>query len=61
VTWNVDKIHDLVRDLKSKGVTFERYEIPDAKLEGDVYSFGDLHNAWFKDLDGNIHALVNRS
>jgi catechol 2,3-dioxygenase-like lactoylglutathione lyase family enzyme len=61
VTWNVDNIQDVVRDLKSKGVTFEHYDIPGAKLDGDVYSFGTLHNAWFKDPDGNIHSLVSRS
>jgi catechol 2,3-dioxygenase-like lactoylglutathione lyase family enzyme len=61
VTWNVEKIQDVVRELKSKGVTFEHYDMPDAKLEGDVYSFGDLRNAWFKDLDGNIHSIVSRS
>jgi len=61
VTWNVDNIKDVVRELKSNGVTFEHYDIPGAKLEGDIYSFGTLHNAWFKDPDGNIHSLVNRS
>jgi catechol 2,3-dioxygenase-like lactoylglutathione lyase family enzyme len=61
VTWNVENIHDVVRDLKAKGVTFEHYDMPGAKLDGDVYSFGTLHNAWFKDPDGNIHSLVSRS
>jgi catechol 2,3-dioxygenase-like lactoylglutathione lyase family enzyme len=61
VTWNVEKIQDVVRDLKSKGIAFEHYDMPNTKLEGDVYSFGDLHNAWFKDLDGNIHSIVSRS
>jgi hypothetical protein len=28
--------------------------------QGDVHVFGDLKNAWFKDPDGNILALVNR-
>lgn len=61
VTWNVDDIQEVVRDLKAKGVAFERYDMPHAKLDGDVYSFGTLHNAWFKDPDGNVHALVSRS
>ena len=61
VTWNVDNIRDVVRDLKAKGVTFERYDMPGASVDGDIYSFGTLHNAWFKDPDGNIHSLVNRS
>jgi catechol 2,3-dioxygenase-like lactoylglutathione lyase family enzyme len=61
VTWNVDEIQDTVRELKSQGIQFEHYDMPGAKVEGDVYTFGDLHNAWFKDPDGNIHSLVNRS
>ena len=61
VTWNVDDIQGVVRDLKAKGISFEHYDMPDAQLDGDVYSFGTLHNAWFKDPDGNIHSLVSRS
>ena len=61
VTWNVDKIKDVVRDLKAKGVAFEHYDMPGAQVDGDIYSFGSLHNAWFKDPDGNIHSLVSRS
>jgi len=61
VTWNVDNIQDVVRELEGKGVAFEHYDMPGAQLDGNVYSFGTLHNAWFKDPDGNIHALVSRS
>jgi hypothetical protein len=28
--------------------------------KGDVYAFGDIKSAWFKDPDGNIIAIVNR-
>ena len=60
VTWMVGAdIEAVVRDLKSKGVTFERYDMPGMKLEGDIYSAGKLKNAWFKDPDGNIHSVVN--
>jgi catechol 2,3-dioxygenase-like lactoylglutathione lyase family enzyme len=59
VTWNVDDVDREVADLKAKGVTFEHYDFPDAKLEGDVHVFqGNLRNAWFKDPDGNILAIV---
>jgi len=46
--------------LKSKGVTFEHYDMPDTRLEGDVHVFGDLRVAWFKDPDGNILNLINQ-
>jgi len=60
VTWMVGSdIESVVRDLKAKGVVFEKYDMPGMKSEGDIYSGGGMKNAWFKDPDGNIHALVS--
>lgn len=60
VTWEVDDVASEVETLKSKGVAFEHYDFPDARLEGDVHVFGDrIRNAWFKDPDGNILAIVS--
>ncbi len=59
-TWMMDGDLDAtVRDLKSKGIGFERYEFPDVKHEGDIHVLGDMRAAWFKDPDGNIIALVS--
>jgi catechol 2,3-dioxygenase-like lactoylglutathione lyase family enzyme len=62
VTWPVDDVESEVRELKSKGVTFEHYDLPQLKLEGDVHvaDGADLKVAWFKDPDGNIFSIVNR-
>ena len=60
LTWAVDDVEDVVRTLKAKGVTFEHYELPDTKREGDVHVSGDIKVAWFKDPDGNILSVVNR-
>nr|WMC97873.1 VOC family protein [Aminobacter aminovorans] len=61
VTWAVgDRIDGLVDELRSKGVAFEHYDMPDVRLEGDVHVFGDLRVAWFKDPDGNILNLINQ-
>lgn len=61
VTWAVgDRLDDIVRQLKAKGVAFEHYDnMPDTSLEGDIHVSGDLRVAWFKDPDGNILNLVN--
>ena len=32
--------------------------MPGVTRKGDVHIAGKLKNAWFKDPDGNIHALV---
>ncbi len=61
VTWTVgDDVESVVRALKAKGVTFEHYDMPGMKREGDVHLGGDMKVAWFKDPDGNILNLVSR-
>ena len=60
LTWTVDDVDDVVRTLKSKGVAFEHYDLPETKREGDVHVAGDIRVAWFKDPDGNILSVANR-
>jgi len=62
VTWAVDDVEKEVSELKSKGVAFEHYDMPELKLQGDVHvaQGADLKVAWFKDPDGNIFSIVNR-
>lgn len=58
--WNVGAdIEAIVRHLTSKGVRFERYDLPGLTLEGDIYRAGHMRVAWFKDPDGNILSLVS--
>ena len=59
-TWAVDDVDALVSDLRRKGVTFEHYDFPDTRLEGDVHVSGSMKAAWFKDPSGNILAVVSR-
>jgi catechol 2,3-dioxygenase-like lactoylglutathione lyase family enzyme len=58
-TWVNADVDGLVAELKSRGVSFERYDMPDAEHEGDVHVFGEMRAAWFKDPDGNILAIVS--
>jgi catechol 2,3-dioxygenase-like lactoylglutathione lyase family enzyme len=60
VTWPVDDVDGEVKRLRDKGVTFEHYQMPNMKLEGDVHVGPTNRAAWFKDPDGNIHAIVNK-
>ena len=59
-TWMVKDVEGLVKDLKGKGVTFEHYDFPGMTRKGDVHVAGSLKNAWFKDPDGNILAVVSK-
>jgi catechol 2,3-dioxygenase-like lactoylglutathione lyase family enzyme len=59
VTWSAGADADrIVASLRDRGVAFESYDMPGSK-EGDVYVMGGVRIAWFKDPDGNIHAIVN--
>jgi catechol 2,3-dioxygenase-like lactoylglutathione lyase family enzyme len=60
LTWAVDDVEEIVRTLKAKGVTFEHYDLPQTKREGDVHVAGEHKIAWFKDPDGNILSVMNR-
>ena len=60
VSWLVgEELETIVRTLRSRGVEFEHYELPDTELQGDLHVAGKRMCAWFKDPDGNIHALTN--
>ncbi len=56
-----DDFDPVVEGLRSKGVSFEHYDLPGTTREGDVHVMGDLKAVWFKDPDGNILNVVNQS
>jgi len=53
--FEVDDIEAVVRDLTSRGVTFEEYETP--KTVNFIAQFGPVRAAWFKDPAGNVLGL----
>ena len=56
--WHVDDIESEVRDLKAKGVTFEVYDMPGVRWDGEIASLEGLGRAaWFKDSEGNIMCI----
>jgi catechol 2,3-dioxygenase-like lactoylglutathione lyase family enzyme len=60
MTWVVgEDIEEVVQHLKSKGVAFEHYDMPDMTREGDIHVAGTMKVAWFKDPDGNILNIVS--
>jgi catechol 2,3-dioxygenase-like lactoylglutathione lyase family enzyme len=59
-TWTIgNDIEKVVQSLKGKGVKFEHYDMPGMTLKGDIHVANGFKVAWFKDPDGNIHALVS--
>ena len=60
VTWVVGgEMEGVVQQLKTKGVAFEHYDMPDMTREGDIHIAGTMKVAWFKDPDGNILNIVS--
>ena len=56
--WHVADIESEVRDLKSKGVTFETYDMPGVEWNGEIASLEGMGRAaWFKDSEGNTMCL----
>jgi catechol 2,3-dioxygenase-like lactoylglutathione lyase family enzyme len=59
--WQVEDLEAELSTLRSNGITFEQYDMPGVEREGDIHAIGGIRAAWFKDPDGNILNLVNRS
>jgi predicted enzyme related to lactoylglutathione lyase len=52
--WHVADIESEVRDLKAKGVTFEVYDMPGVRWDGEIADLPGMGRAaWFKDSEGN--------
>jgi catechol 2,3-dioxygenase-like lactoylglutathione lyase family enzyme len=51
-----NQFDSVVADLRSRGVTFEEYDIPEMgiKTVNGVAEVGGRMSAWFKDTEGNI-------
>ena len=56
--WQVQDVEAEVRELQSRGVTFEEYDSPGMKTVNGIATMGNTKGAWFKDTEGNIMALI---
>lgn len=57
--WQVDDLETEVRELKTRGVRFEQYDMPGLKTNSDgIANMGTSKAAWFKDPEGNILAIT---
>ncbi len=58
VGWQTDNIEAEVAELKSKGVVFEEYNMPNFKTVNGIVTMQGSRAAWFKDSEGNLHGIV---
>ena len=58
----VDDVETAVAGLRAKGVTFEQYDFPGLKTdENGIADLGGERAAWFKDPEGNILSVAQRT
>jgi len=58
-SWEVDDVAGAVRELKSRGVEFQEFEMEDMKMVDSVLTAPDgMKAAWFFDSERNIIGLV---
>lgn len=56
-TVEVADLDATVSELKSRGVTFEEYDIPGVKTVNSIAELGPYRSAWLKDTEGNIISI----
>ncbi|WP_225800789.1 VOC family protein [Streptomyces sp. NK15101] len=57
-SWKVDDLDAEMSTLRSKGVTFEEYDLPGIKTVDGVVESDTMRGAWFKDSEGNILCVM---
>ncbi len=62
MTFEVSDLDAVVEHLSGQGITFEQYDLPG--LQTDEHGIAEIQGergAWFKDPDGNILAIGQRT
>ena len=60
--WEVDDLEKVVEDLRGGGVEFEEYDFPGLKTVNGIAELEGVERAaWFKDSEGNILAVSQRT
>jgi catechol 2,3-dioxygenase-like lactoylglutathione lyase family enzyme len=57
MSFEVENLETVVKELRDRGVVFEEYDLPGLKTEDAIADMQGVRGAWFKDPDGNILAL----
>lgn len=56
--FHVPDVRPVVDELRTRGLTFEHYDMPGVTWDGDIAGMGGMgHAAWFKDSEDNILCL----
>lgn len=56
--WQVEDLEAEVKELRSRGVVFEEYDVPGMKTVDGIATGGGARAAWFRDSENNIMAII---
>ncbi len=52
--WVTEDLNAEMESMRSNGIEFEEYDLPDMKTENGVLEGKDSRSAWFRDSEGNF-------
>jgi len=61
MSFEVSDVEQAVKELRERGVTFEEYDMPGLETVNGIAEIQGVKGAWFKDLDGNILSVGERT
>ncbi|MEW1908819.1 VOC family protein [Kitasatospora sp. NPDC085895] len=60
-SWKVASLDAEMKELRDRGVTFEDYDLPGLKTVDGVAEAEGMRAAWFKDSEGNVLCMTERT
>jgi catechol 2,3-dioxygenase-like lactoylglutathione lyase family enzyme len=61
LSFEVDNVDKVVEELKGRGVVFEEYDMPEFKTVAGIAEIEGFRGGWFKDSEGNVLAVAQRT
>ena len=60
-TWEVPNLETEMKELRNRGLQFDDYDLPNFKTVNGIAEIEGYRGAWFKDSEGNVLSLVQRT
>ncbi|PBC75920.1 putative enzyme related to lactoylglutathione lyase [Streptomyces sp. TLI_235] len=60
-SWKVGSLDAEMKELRDRGVAFEDYDLPGLKTVDGVAEASGMRAAWFKDSEGNILCVTEKT
>jgi catechol 2,3-dioxygenase-like lactoylglutathione lyase family enzyme len=61
MSFDVSDLDEAVKELRDRGIVFEEYDMPGLKTVDGIAEIQGVRGAWFKDPDGNILSVGQRT